>query len=629
MQRRTIASAITLGYLLCLGTFSPSALASSIDDPNSIDWASIRGYSSQAFHTYFNQKKADGYRIVDLEVDEINGKASYSAIWQKNTDQRGWISLRDLTDNEFSQKWQENRDKGYRLIDQEAYTLNGKRFYAGVWIENVEKTNWVSYRNVDGAEFGQRFKQYSDQGYRMISLDAYGSGNQPLYAAIWVKNTDNTDWLENRDMSETTYADKFKTLSQQGYRVLDFESYQRNGQQQYAAIWVKNNGRGWKTRRDLTANEFGNWWKTYNDEGYRLVDFEAYATPQGTRYAGVWRQNNDRANWAPKNAIDNAIEAYQDKFKVPGMSVAIAQNGKLVYTRGFGYADIAKQKVAHAGTVFRLASVSKPITAALMMRLVEQGRLDLDQASRTYVPTLPKHHTHTVRQLFKHQAGIRHYRGSQRKDCIVPNNSDWKDSSSTQYATATAATALFRDDPLMFSPGTKSCYSTHGYTILGATMESAAKVSFATLIDRELAKGLNLPTLQLEVLSQPHPERATLYKTKDDINDANVPAAWDNISWKGPGGGMIASSVDLALFGARLSDGSLLSQQKREELWKTTLSFSGAQNGAQSHLRVYFNEGLVISVLSNQQINLDKDDPEKDELGPGNLASTLASIIRK
>jgi CubicO group peptidase (beta-lactamase class C family) len=630
MQRIAIATSLVLGITFSLAGLN-NASATTLDDPNSIGWSSIRGYSSQAFNQYFNQKKAEGYRVIDIEVDEINGQPSYSAVWQNNTDKRNWASLRDLADDEFSQRWNEFKDKGYRLIDQESYTLNGKRFYAGVWEENKDNRGWASYRNVDSDEFGKRFKTYSDQGYRMIDMEAYTSGNSLLYSVIWVKNTEGLDWVENRDMSEATYESKFKSLSNQGYRLLDLESYTRNGQQQYAAIWVKNtNGRGWKARRDMSATWFGNWWKTYNDEGYRLVDFEAYPTPQGTRYAGIWRQNNEKASWASKKAVDDAIEAYRDKFNVPGISVAIAQNGKLVYTRGFGFADIEDQKVAHAGTIFRLASVSKPITAALMMRLVERNLLSLDQSSQTYVPDLPKHHTHTVRQLFKHQAGIRHYRGSKRgEDCIVPNNSDWKDSSTTEYSTATEATKLFRNDPLMFSPGAKSCYSTHGYTILGAAMEGATKKSFAELVNLEITQGLDLPTLRLEFLSQPNSEWATLYRGKDDINDKNVSSERDPISWKGPGGGMVSSSVDLARFGVKLSDGSFLSKQKREELWKETLSFSGSQNGANSHLRVYFNEGLVIAVLSNQQINLDKDDSERDEVGPGKLASTLASIIRK
>lgn len=264
-----------------------------------------------------------------------------------------------------------------------------------------------------------------------------------------------------------------------------------------------------------------------------------------------------RGSWAPKKAIDDAIASYRIKYNIPGMSVSIVHNGKLVYARGFGFADIEQQKAAHAGTIFRLASVSKPIAAALTMRLVDRGVLSLDQTTRTYVPTLPQHHTHTVRQLMRHQSGIRHYRGSKRPNCEVPNNQNWQDFSDTQYPTATTATTLFRSDPLMFSPATKTCYSTHAYTVLGAALEGATKVPYPALINRELTQGLNLPTLRTEFRNQPNPERATTYRTKD-ANGKNIPSQRDNLSWKYPGGGLEASSVDLARLGMKLLDGSFL-----------------------------------------------------------------------
>ncbi len=631
MKRIAIATLAMLGLTFSFATPN-KASASPIDDPNNVEWTSIRGYDSQAFHKYFNEKKADGYRVIDLEVDEINGKASYAAIWQKNTDQRGWASLRDLTDEEFSQRWNEFKDKGYRIIDQESYTLNGKRLYAGVWEENKGNLGWVSYRNVDGEEFGKRFKQYRDQGFRMIDTEAYASGNNTLYSAIWVKNTDNLNWAAFRDMSESAYVDKFKTLADQGYRQLDFESYTRNGQQQYAGIWVKNNGRAWASRRDLTANQYANWWKTYTDEGYRLVDFEAYNTPQGTRYAGVWQQNGEKLSWAPKKSVDNALSTYQKQLNVPGISVAIVQNGKLVYTRGFGYADIEDQKVAHSGTVYRTASVAKLITRALTLRLEDQNVLSIDKPTRTYVPVLPQHHTHTVRQLLEHQSGIRHYRGSKRKNCEVPNNAAWKDSSSTQFATSTQATELFRDDPLMFSPGAKTCYSTHAYTVVGAAIEGASKRSFSSIFDREITRSLGLSTLRPEVISQPNSERATLYRDKTDSAAKNVPATRDNISWKTEGGGLETSSVDLARFGMRLLPGqSFLSQKAHNDLWRErkTIQHSGAQNGANSYLRVHSEKGTVIAVLSNQSLELNDNDPNQDEAGIGKLTDTISNIVLK
>ncbi|MGD1702750.1 serine hydrolase [Dapis sp. BLCC M229] len=611
----------TLTILLALGltlfTSGKPAFAAPVDDLNNVDWASIRGYTSQQFNNYFDQKKAEGYRVIDIEVDEINGQPRYSAIFQFNPDKRGWASLRNLNHQQFSQEWQNYEAKSYRLIDQEAYMLNGQRRYAGVWVENKENVGWVSYRNVDSAEFSNRFKTYTEQGYRMVDIEAYPSEAKTLYAAIWVKDEQLLPWAVHRDMTQAQYKSKFDSFKNQGYRVMDLESYQQNGQQRYAAIWVKNtNGRGWAARRDMTANVFGNWWKTYKDEGYRLVDFEAYPTAQGTRYAGVWRQNGDRLSWSGKKAVDNAIEVYKDANKLPGISVVIARNGKILYSRGFGFADIEKQKVAHAGTVYRLASVSKPITSLLTMRLVDLEKISLDEATRTYVPSLPNHHTHEVDQLMRHRSGIRHYKGTDGDSCdvTIPNNPAWKDSSDTQYPTATQAASLFEDDPLMFSPGSKFCYSTHAYTVLGAALEGAAKMSFPALVNRELTQRLNLPTLRPEFRNQSNPERANIYKLS---NGKNVLSSRDNLSWKYPGGGLESSAMDLARLGMKVFDGSVISAQSLNTIWpESTFFHGGAQNGAKSYWQIDFNDKTVIAVLSNQ--NRGK---------PKYLTDTLRSIV--
>ncbi len=611
MKRLAIMAAMALGTTMPLFNVMAAA-ASQIDDPNTVAWSSIRGYSNQQFKNYFKQKKTQGYRVIDIEVDTINGKPKYSAVWQYNTDKRGWASWRNLTHEQFSQKWKSYRDQGYRLIDQEAYKLNGKQRYAGIWVENKENLPWASFRNVDTNEFADKFKTYKKKGFRIVDIEAYPSGNTTKYSAIWIKEQGGPDWAEYRNMSKSTYAQKFKDFQKKGFRVMDLESYRRNGKQQYAAIWVKNtNGRGWAARRDMSATWFGNYWKTYKDEGYRLVDFEAYPTSQGIRYAGVWRQNGKRLNWSHKQQVDKAVKAYRTQNGVPGISVAVAENGKIVYSRGFGFADVSQQKVAHSGTVFRLASVSKPISALLAMRLQDKNQLDLDQASRMYAPSLPNHHTHSVRQLLKHQSGIRHYRGSNRPGCPVPNNSSWKDSSNTQYATAVAASQLFQSNPLMFSPGSKTCYSTHAYTVLGATLEGASNKSYATLLRQELRQRLSLPTLRPEYRNQTVAERATIYSSPTTVTSR------DNLSWKYAGGGLEASANDLTRLGIKVIDGSAVSSSARTGLWSgSTFSHSGSQRGAKSYWRMYFNGNKVISILSNRSSG-----------SPTELANTIGNII--
>jgi hypothetical protein len=124
--------------------------------------------------------------------------------------------------------------------------------------------------------------------------------------------------------------------------------------------------------------------------------------------------------------------------------------------------------------------------------------------------------------------------------------------------------------------------------------------------------------LRPEVLNQGNSERAAIYKK--DANNKNVLSNRDNLSWKYPGGGLESSSVDLARFGMKILDGSFLSTQALNELgWQGGVrSFTGSQNGADSNLRLYPNNKLVIAILSNQS-----------DHNPGELGKTLGDIVLK
>ncbi|MCJ8282686.1 MAG: beta-lactamase family protein, partial [Rivularia sp. ALOHA_DT_140] len=226
------------------------------------------------------------------------------------------------------------------------------------------------------------------------------------------------------------------------------------------------------------------------------------------------------------------------------------------------------------------------------------------------------HHTHTVEQLMRHRSGIRHYRGSKRKNCEVPNNSAWKDSSNTQYSTATKAATLFQDNPLMFSPDSKRCYTTHGYTVLGAALEGATKKSFSGLIRREINQRLNIPTLKPEFRNQSNPERAKIYSLS---NGKSVPAKRDNLSWKYPGGGLESSATDLTRLGMKVLDGSFVSK-KSLNTYSTNnkLSHSGSQKGAKSYWRINRSDKTVISILTNQSSGK-----------PEELTKTIEGILQK
>ena len=122
------------------------------------------------------------------------------------------------------------------------------------------------------------------------------------------------------------------------------------------------------------------------------------------------------ATYAAALAQARAIVCDRLAGKIPGLQVAVAVDGKLVWSEGFGYADLAGKVPVTAETQFRIGSVSKPLTAAAVALLYEEGRLDLDAPVQRYVPSFPdKGYPITTRQLAGHLAGIRHYQRSEER----------------------------------------------------------------------------------------------------------------------------------------------------------------------------------------------------------------------
>jgi len=597
-------------------------LPSSLYDPDEIGWASIRGLSSSAFADHFDQMKND-YLMMDIEVDEINGQQRVSAVWQRNSDNRGWAEHRNLNSTQFHDKWTEYKDRGYRLVDQEAYLLNGNRYYAGIWVQNKENLGWASYRNLTSQEFSQKFTEYKDAGYIMVDVEGYATGSGLRYAMIWVKNSENLAWAEYRNMSSAEFGNKFNELKAT-HRVWDVESYRHNGIQYYAGIWVKNeNNRGWAEYRDMSATGYRNRWYRMRDLGYRLIDFEIYDTNSGERYAGVWRQNSDRPDWALRGQVDNLAQTHLDTFTVPGLSVAIAKDGDIQYMRGFGFQDVDAGVWYSARSLNRLASVAKTVGAVLTLRLWQNGVIDdLDDASGDLLDSLPNHHTHTVRQLLSNRAGIGHYPQynvpiQQYNTALAAAQSFWNTDSNPNVA----GTQLF------YTPGTDCVYSTHAHTVLGAVLEAESGKNINALVEDELSVPFGLPTLQSENRGDGDANRSVVY------NSGNNAATADNISWKILGGGLESSAYDLLRFGMKTINGTILNADSLTELqlapnptncsdpnWgfmgnyalglqvgtqkgTTVLWKGGNQLGANTHIRVYPDENMVIVVLANRNEN--------------------------
>jgi CubicO group peptidase (beta-lactamase class C family) len=606
-------------------------MPSSFFDLDEVSWSSIRNASSSDFGDYFDDKSAEGYLVIDLDVLEIGGNQRVHAVWQKNIDGRNWASWRNLNSSEFHDKWTELKDDGYRLIDQEAYVLNGNLYYAGVWLENKEGLGWFSNRNLSSQQFSDKLADGKEIGYIPTDMEAYYYNGNWYYSLIMVDNAENLGWALWRNLS-ASQLNNYMVQYQDNYRVLDIESYQSGSSQLYAAIWITNpNGRDWEMRRDLNSTQFGYVWRDMADLGYRLIDQDVYNTSSGTRYAGVWRQNSDRPDWQYRAQTQDTAASAMIADSIPGMAVAVAQDNQFKFIRGFGFADIAAGKPASSWTMFRLASVSKAVAGVLALDMQEFGSIDLSENIQTYVPELANDHTYTVEQTITNRSGVEHYSGLGSP----PDGAN--------YSSALAALGYWNyfignsNDLAFTTPGSGYYYSTHAYTVLGAALEDATGSPIDSLINNWTAfYGLN--NLVVENINVSNPERAQIYANS---NTSNVVISRDNLSWKRLGGGLEANIVDLTQFGMNILDGDILTQNSIDTMWTAPDGFrnygygwdlgtdncldwaakAGGQPGSDSYILIYPEVELVISVLTNRNnphdattIAFDIADPIVDDL---------------
>lgn len=274
------------------------------------------------------------------------------------------------------------------------------------------------------------------------------------------------------------------------------------------------------------------------------------------------RLNNEHSSYYELRSIDSVFSKFIRRWGIAGASVAIAKDGKMVYTKGFGKADKETGEFVQPDHLFRIASVSKLITAAGIMKLVEDGYLELNDYvfgprgilnDSIYSKILdPKVKDITIRHLLKHQGGWSASMGDPMFETLeialkmnVPPPAD--PVTVTQYMLAKR---------LHFKPGTKSSYSNLGYCILGQVIEKVSDVTYEKYIQSKILNPLGIYNMQIGknlILDKALNEvsyydydgalsRLSIYGTGDFVS-----RTYDgtNVEGLGAAGGWIATSSQL------------------------------------------------------------------------------------
>jgi CubicO group peptidase (beta-lactamase class C family) len=239
--------------------------------------------------------------------------------------------------------------------------------------------------------------------------------------------------------------------------------------------------------------------------------------------------------------FEEFVRKQMETDKVPGMTIGFIKDD-FTWAKGFGSADLENKTPATAETVYRLASVTKPMTAMAVLQLVEKGKINLDAEVQTYVPAYPKQKWPvTVRQLLGHLGGGQTGSGlgAERK-------------------TVREVVELISKNELAAEPGTKFIYTTSGYNLLGAAIEGASGKTFEEYMRDHLWQPLGMNNTSMDNPRELVPNRARGYELVDGkIRNAE----FVDVSARFGGGGASGTVPDLLRFARGINSGKVLSKE--------------------------------------------------------------------
>lgn len=269
------------------------------------------------------------------------------------------------------------------------------------------------------------------------------------------------------------------------------------------------------------------------------------------------------------DAVDDLVRSRIAKLNVPGASVAVIRDGRLVRASGYGLANLETRTLARPGTVYEIGSIGKQFTATAILILAQEGKLRLSDSIRQYFPDAPASWgAITVRHLLTHTSGIQNH-------VAVPGYMDIFRISITGRPSPGTNELLkaFYELPIEFGPGETWAYDNTGYILLGHIIEKVSGRSYWQFIDERLFKpagmlstGPNRPEMVIQ-------ERASGYEWIGNKWERRMPL-WPHVAFSA--GAHVSTVEDFAKWLLALDSGKILSRENLEKMWTATPGPNGA-----------------------------------------------------
>ena len=308
--------------------------------------------------------------------------------------------------------------------------------------------------------------------------------------------------------------------------------------------------------------------------------------------------------------VGDFIHSEMARRHIPGLALAVVQNGEVVKIAGYGLADVELGVPVTPQSVFQIQSVTKTMTAAAVLLLAEEGKLSLDDPIARHLSEAPQAWQQvTLRHLLGHTSGIRDFIND-------PTASIRLDVTESEVLSAVAPL------PLIFAPGERYAYSNTGYHLLAMVIRGVTGQSYGDVLAERFFKPLGMTQTRVVSLSELIPHRVSGYAWSGKALRRGDFIAESILSYGG--GGVVSTAADMATWARALAGGKVLPNGALEQAWtpltltdgspspyglgwgvaatngRRTVGHSGAHlTGFTSNFAHYPDDGLTVVVLTN------------------------------
>lgn len=220
--------------------------------------------------------------------------------------------------------------------------------------------------------------------------------------------------------------------------------------------------------------------------------------------------------------IDSIIATYVQQKEFNGTAL-VAQKGKILLEKGYGYKNKSKGALNDTNTIFQIGSITKQFTSTIILQLAEKKQLNLQDRLSKYFSDFPKGDSITIEQLLTHTSGVYNY----------TNDADFMKSNSEKPISRDSLIARFKNKPFDFEPGTKWSYSNSGYILLGAIIEKLTGKTYFSVVRENIFQPLGMNHSGFDLTDLSSPDKAIGYSedfsTEVGIVDSSVSFAAGSI----------------------------------------------------------------------------------------------------